>query len=444
MRLLKRTSQWTLAAATLAALIAAGTAQAAPARPGVIADEKLPAPAVRLLSAPTNTPPRCDGDGQSGKRVQLLYVRGDRQADRLEQLRPTFVEHVNNINGRFVQTSEAMGERREVRFVHDSSCAPTITRVVIPQSAMDDPDAGKARDAVEAAGYGRADRKYVVWTENTVCGLGWGGRGDQRTGDANENNWYSGWAMVGLNGCFGNPDADVHELLHTMGAVHRDAPYATTNGHCFIYGDLMCYDDGGIPNPPGRMINCPNPGEGWIDCNHDSYFNPRPRAGGYLSSHWNIADSLFLIRGGGGSPGLPTSRVNFTNAANGYVADVDYAQTADGTKVKLEGEHGHDASRWNLAALGDGTYRITPVLASGSALDANTDRSRVVDGTSYFAQIWGYGGGANQKWRITSNGDGTYKIVAFDGGCLTGENPGSALGVWACTGAANQKWRIAQ
>ncbi|MFI1887361.1 RICIN domain-containing protein [Streptomyces jumonjinensis] len=454
---LRKTAVLALATATLSTMAASGTiAQAAPVAPAspdpgrsakaeprslVHEDKRIPSARKATRSAAAMAAPSCAGDGVSGPRIQLMYVRGDRQPDRLEGLRGQFMSRATQMNSRFVTSSEAMGERREVRFVHDSSCTPTVTRVVIPQGAM---DAGSdaAVNAVKAAGHDRNDRKYVLWTENDVCGLGYGFAHDKRPGQDNHHNVRAGHPMIGLKStCFANPDVDTHELLHTMGAVQPGAPGSTANGHCYIRGDLMCYNDGGIPNPPGDMIGCRNPGEAWIDCNRDSYFNPRPQPGSYLDRNWNIANSAFLIRGD--SAGQVPGTARLLSAVGGWAADVDNANTADGTRVKAEYDTGHAAQRWNLTRQADNRYRITPSIATGKALDSNTDRGRVVDGTSYFAQIWNYSGSDNQKWSLREVAGGRYEIVGNDGGCLTAGSYGKVLGVWNCTGSDHQRWKLA-
>jgi serine protease len=143
---------------------------------------------------------------------------------------------------------------------------------------------------------------------------------------------------------------------------------------------------------------------------------------------------------------FPTGNVLLTNPATGWVADMDNAGSADGTKVKAYTVNpGYpQAQHWNLIQQPDGTYWFQPLLSSTSSLDANTDRTRVVDGTSYFAQLWTYANSANQHWRVSPNGDGTYRIIAADGGCLTANVLGSALGEWSCTGGGNQNWTISQ
>ncbi|MFI5617908.1 RICIN domain-containing protein [Streptomyces sp. NPDC051567] len=447
-----------LSTAVLGTLVASGavaqtTAPAPTPRPSVSVfdaqtwevheDKEMPGSLSAPLSAfATPTPPvvapSCDGDGTSGQRVQLLYVRGQNQPDRLDQFRSEFVTRASKINGRFVQTSEARGERREVRYVHDSACVPTVTRVVIPQADMNSHNG--VGQALSNQGYNRNDRKYLFWAENQGCGLAWGPPGgNSNPGHDNVANRSVGYAMISMQtgSCFDAIDIELHELLHTMGAVQSDAPKATSNGHCYFRGDIMCYDDGGIPASPGTLIDCQYPGTSWIDCNRDTYFHPKPQPGSYLSNHWNVANSSFLIRPAHSLPAI-ASLVSVTGPA----ADLDNAWTADGTRVKAEGNYRPEAQRWNLTRLSDGKYRLNSRLAPGKVLDSNTDRTRIVDGSSYFAQLWTQSNTENQKWTLRPVGTGRYEIVGHEGGCLTAEALGSVLGVWTCNGADKQRWEI--
>ncbi|AXU14732.1 hypothetical protein CRV15_18930 [Streptomyces clavuligerus] len=454
-----------LATATLSTLVAAGAAAqadpvgsaaagprpaaatAADPKPRTIEDKRLPLSSKSARSgAGIASAPRCDGNGTSGPRVQLMYVRGDRQPDRFDQFRTQFQARAVNLNTKFVEASARMGgERREVRFVHDAGCTPTVLRVTVPQAAIDG-GGQTTQQAIAAQGHTSNDRKYLVWAENGVCGLGFGYHNDERPGQENFNNTQVGWPMIGMGqgGCFGDINVDVHELLHTMGAVQRNAPKSTgPNGaHCYVDGDLMCYNDGNIPNPPGRLVPCDYPQRAVIDCNRNMYFNPNPQPGSYLTRNWNIANSRFLIRGGGGSQPMPT-QAQLRSAVGGWSADVDMGSTANGTKVKAELSSSHPAQRWNLDQLSDGRYRVTSALDASKVLDANTNRSRVVDGTSHFAQIWGWGNGENQKWTLRQIAGGQYEVVGHDGGCLTASRHNAALGVWGCDGTASQRWTLA-
>src|SRR3712207_6498118 len=96
---------------------------------------------------------------------------------------------------------------------------------------------------------------------------------------------------------------EAHELVHTLGAVMSTAPHGTSPGHCYDESDTMCYADGG-----GKAMQqvCPPEREYLLDCNSDDYFSTFPAPGSWLDTHWNAADSRFLIAGGstGGTPAV--------------------------------------------------------------------------------------------------------------------------------------------
>jgi peptidoglycan hydrolase-like protein with peptidoglycan-binding domain len=258
----------------------------------------------------------CDGNGSTGKRVQVLYVREPSQSDRLGQYQSTFQEWASQIDQAFLDGAQATGGYRRVRFVHDASCVPTVTRVVVPAGSL--ADFGRTFDALKSAGYGRTDRKYVAYAETDAwCGLGGGGpgAGDDRPGSANRYNSGPELATVG-SGCWGwAPTA--HELLHTMGAVLAGAPHASAHGHCWDDEDIMCYDDGGLPNPPGGLVKvCAGAPENQLDCGHDDYYSTRPPTGSWLANHWNVANSQFLIAAPNlDFPSYPAAAVGATGPA---------------------------------------------------------------------------------------------------------------------------------
>ena len=139
---------------------------------------------------------------------------------------------------------------------------------------------------LQAQGYRRADRKYLVFVDTTsanICGLGshWP---DDRPEAANTSNTETGYARVDA-GCWGTAVA-AHELMHTFGGVQNSAPHTTGQGHCTDEWDQMCYDDGS--GKPMRVACSGGAGSGHdlrFDCKHDDYFHTNPPAGSYLATH---------------------------------------------------------------------------------------------------------------------------------------------------------------
>jgi hypothetical protein len=236
----------------------------------------------------------CGDDGISGRRVELIYVRDAFRVDRYHEFADRFQGMASQIDSAFVEAARRTGGIRHVRFVTDGSCRPTVTRVAIDGVQLADLDLMTA--ALKASGLNRIDRKYVVWFDRPGCGTAYGAPGSDRSGPDNGYNGGPNYAAIGTD-CW-TWHATAHELLHTLGAVQPSAPHATTHGHCWDDEDIMCYDDGGIPNPPGRLaLRCPGAEENTIDCNGDDYFNVSPAPGSYLATHWNVANSLYLTRG---------------------------------------------------------------------------------------------------------------------------------------------------
>jgi len=343
----------------------------------------------------------CDGDGVSGKRVQLVYVHGDAQTDRYADLLPTFQEFSTEIDADFVEASTRLttaGGIRHVRFVHDASCHATVDDVTIPQSSMTDENA--VSTAIAAQGYNRADRKYLVWWDADACGLSFGNPGDDSPGADNGNNSGPNYSMLGAQGvCFGWP-ASAHELLHSLGAVQRSAPHATTNGHCWDDEDIMCYDDGGIP--PGQTLTkvCAGAPENQIDCNEDDYFNTDPAPGSYLATHWNVANSEFLID----TPVPATCQVTYTTTDNwGSGANVNVTIANTGTTAINGWTLGFDfLGNESITTAWNATY--TQTQQAVLAHDAGYNSTIPAGGSVSFGLSLTYSGDYNPPITFTLNG----------------------------------------
>jgi hypothetical protein len=226
----------------------------------------------------------CIGDGSSGNRIQLMYVRRSNQVDRYGTMKPKMIDWAATIDEIMVRSAEETGGVRRVRWATDTSCKPTVLNVVVPNSV--DTFAAMV-DALVAKGYTPSNRKYLVAAEmGNYCGLG-ESVPDERPDASNYNNGSSlvraMFASVSaVQNCWIDTIA-AHEVMHTLGAVQRGAPNATQYGHCTDDADIMCYQDGPA-TPPMRQV-CPPSHENLYDCNHDDYFSTNPAVGTYLRNN---------------------------------------------------------------------------------------------------------------------------------------------------------------
>lgn len=280
---------------------------AAPA--AVEAAEDLGIPASAEVAAVTDRVV-CDGDGTSGYRTQAIYAvtadRPNRYADVQDDIK-TWAAGMNTV---FNLSAAKTGGIRDIRFVTetngDGTCSPKVLNVTLPVGSG--ASFSHTIGALQQAGFVSGARKYSVWFDGTgQCGIALTYLSSQ-DGQGNPNNGsYPQYARTDT-ACWGSSQSvEAHELSHTMGSVQGDAPHATSNGHCFDESDRMCYADGG-----GKAMQyiCAGDQEVLFDCNDDDYYSTYPQAGSYLDTHWNTADSRFLIGGGdgtgGGTAGLPT------------------------------------------------------------------------------------------------------------------------------------------
>jgi hypothetical protein len=239
----------------------------------------------------------CSGDGVTGKRVEVLYVVPADKTDRFETIKDALGQYVIRADRQLNASARETGGSRHWRFVTEADpagsapCILKMTKVAIGSTADDSFDA--MISAVKAQGYNRSDRKYLMFGESNVyCGIGTL-YGDSQPGQSNINNGsYAQYARADA-GCWNY--AEAHELMHNLGGVQKDSPNATPGYHCSDEADEMCYDDDG--SGPVVMRNvCSGRDGSLFDCNHDDYFLAgTPAASNYLATHWNTANSAFLI-----------------------------------------------------------------------------------------------------------------------------------------------------
>ena len=235
----------------------------------------------------------CEGDGRSGKRVQVLYLHEfgtpSQYTDFLGSIR-TWSAGVDQI---FDASAGETGGSRHVRFVTTPQCRVDVSEVQLPAGALGSFTGSIA--ALRKLGYNRTDRKYLMFADaNVYCGIATY-VADRRAGLGNRNNGGPSYGRVDA-GCWSAAMA-AHELTHTLGAVLTDSPNASGAGGCLDEYDLLCGAD--RSGKPVRNV-CPRKHENRLDCGHDDYFSTNPRPGSYLAKHWNIAQSEFLLRSDGG------------------------------------------------------------------------------------------------------------------------------------------------
>jgi hypothetical protein len=253
----------------------------------------------------------CDGDGTSGNRVQVLYVRASDVADRYATLAANIGQWAANVDGVVNQSAAETGGSRRVRFVHDPACNVVVTSVTL--SVTGDDTFANTKNELAAKGFNRADRKYLAFVDAyQYCGISQVYYDDRPTADnySNGHPEIPGELSRVDAGCWGQAaPVEAHELIHALGGVQTSAPHATSKNHCTDEYDRLCYNDG---SGAALSVVCPSSHEALLDCRHDDYFSTAPPAGSYLATHWNTADSAFLIDAGPSGTTTATSGTTTT------------------------------------------------------------------------------------------------------------------------------------
>jgi len=250
---------------------------------------------------------QCYGTGNDGYRVQAIYAHAAGVSDRFAQYQASFAQWAADTDAVFNTSAAETGGTKHVRFVTNSSCVPVIDDVTL--STTGDDSINNTIKELQAKGYTRSDRKYLVWADaNVYCGIAQVYSDDSpgQTNYSNGNPQISGEFARVDNACWGlaGQSVEAHQLMHTMGGVQTSAPHATRYSHCWDESDRMCYADGA-----GSAMQqiCPTNHDNLFDCNHDDYFLAGPAPSGtYLATHWNVANSVFLTGTNGSLSPPPT------------------------------------------------------------------------------------------------------------------------------------------
>ena len=242
----------------------------------------------------------CDGDGQAGKRVQVLYAYEAGTASRYGQYLASFRTWAAGVDAIYAASARETGGSRHIRYLTTPACDVDVAEVELPGGALAAFD--RTIGALKTLGFNKSDRKYMIFADAKVyCGIGTFAR-DERTGAANRSNGGPSYGRSD-SGCW-NAGVAAHELGHNLGAVNNGAPNSSQAGHCVDEYDVMCYRDSS--GNPTRVVCTDHAHDQRLDCNHDDYYHTNPSPGSYIATHWNVADNEFLISGGTGDGPGPT------------------------------------------------------------------------------------------------------------------------------------------
>ncbi|GAB1693116.1 RICIN domain-containing protein [Krasilnikovia sp. M28-CT-15] len=249
----------------------------------------------------------CEGDGRTGKRVQVLYLHEFGTPSRYTDFLGSMRVWSAGVDAIFDASAAETGGSRHVRFVTTPQCRVDVTELQVPEGALASFTANI--DALQTLGYNRTDRKYLIFADaNVYCGIGTY-IADRRPGVGNRNNGGPSYGRVD-SGCWSSAMA-ARELTSTLGAVLQDSPNASGAGGCTDDYDLLCGRD--RSDKPVRTV-CPKKHENRLDCGHDDYFSTDPKPDSYLARNWNVAQSEFLLRTDGGDD-LPEGAIPAQPAA---------------------------------------------------------------------------------------------------------------------------------
>lgn len=272
----------------------------------------------RQASSPlTSTPPIttapspvvCDGDGTTGFRTQVIYAYVT--TNRFSIYSDSIKEWASGVDKKMVASAAITGGVRHVRYVTEvinGSCYPKIDVVQLSAATLSGTNSQRFSQMITELqrapfNYTSSYRDYMVFvdaqlTTENICGISTV-QYDDSAGQTNINNVGPNYMQIDDN-CWNSgangPLIPAHELMHNLGGVQMSAPHSDGGYHCTEGYDLMC--DYTYNRTSLTHTMCPNVSSlGFYDCDNDDYFNTKPAAGSYLATHWNTANSRFLVYG---------------------------------------------------------------------------------------------------------------------------------------------------
>lgn len=271
--------------------------------------------------------PACTDDKDFHAR--LVYARAKDTASRFKEMAPKLRDYFKSADGIVNDEAKKFNISAHLKVFCEGG-EISITEVALPNtekyySSISD-TRGVLTSDLKKLGFNKESEKYIVFYDGSASGCRINGveqpcvsqqteKGpDDRLIKDNIYNQGPDFALLYkvdenmVQQFFGTsyemlaPILVLHEYAHTLGAVQHSAPNATKKEpqslqkHCMdspTIGkggtDIMCKSDG-----EGEVFGnaCPGTYPFVFDCNNDDYFNPKPEAGSYLATHWNLGSKL--------------------------------------------------------------------------------------------------------------------------------------------------------
>jgi hypothetical protein len=108
----------------------------------------------------------CDGDGVTGQRVQVLYVRGADTPSRFAEYLESFRTWAAGVDTIYDASAQETGGSRHIRFVTTPECTVDVREAEVPAASIG--GFSETLKALRALGYNRTDRKYMLFADANV------------------------------------------------------------------------------------------------------------------------------------------------------------------------------------------------------------------------------------------------------------------------------------
>ena len=224
---------------------------------------------------------RCVSRSTRHVKLHYIYPLGGDHPNNYEvnKIRRYFYFAANTVDARSLELG---GPRVDVPVLCTSEGVPAVT-VFESKRTRARASFSSLISELRARGNTSTLAQYWTWYAGRPGDNPYGGQAtrdlDETASTSNANNFGPAYSFT----YGGTGTTMLHEAGHNWGAVGEHAPHGNRS-HCYDENDIMCYDDD-LTDGRSTFEACYE--QTW-DCRGDTYFNPRPKAGSYLATYWNV------------------------------------------------------------------------------------------------------------------------------------------------------------